>query len=245
MRTTALATARRGGRISARLRIGAALAGIGLAVALGGSGGPARAAETNALLFREGVLDTVAVGGTLRYEARRSGRAAAPRDEESPDTAPADIRLDLTRVSDSDAELTASAGDVTQRVGSFPAKMGNPVVMYFLETILRDMASQAGGSPFYIRNRIKESLSREAEVRAVEVQVDGRAVAAQEVIVRPFASDAARDRMQGFADLALTAVVSDQVPGWYVSLAATAPAPAGSGLPGYSNTVRFVGEATK
>ena len=42
------------------------------------------------------------------------------------------------------------------------------------------------------------------------------------------------------ADLAITAQVSDAVPGWYYTLRASAPAPDGSDGPGYTNAITFV-----
>ena len=143
--------------------------------------------------------------------------------------------------------MAASAvqGETRQRAGTFPDSVGNPLIMYFLETVLRDMANQAGGSPFYIRNRIKDALLRDADIRPVELTLGGATVAAQEVTLIPFANDAARDRMSGFADLALVAVVSDAVPGWYYSLPATAPAAPGAAGPGYSNAITLLPEAAK
>lgn len=216
---------------------------LGLVLGLGFGTPPAGAAETYQLLFREGVLSGVGADDTLSYIARRSGRSAPePVEAAGQDMAPppAELRLDLSVAPGDEVILTAIRGETRQRAGTFPGSVGNPLIMYFLETVLRDMASQAGGSPFYIRNRIKDALLRDADIRPLALSLGGGTVAAQEVTLHPFAEDAARDRMSGFADLTLVAVVSDEVPGWYYSLTATAPAAPGEDGPGYSNAITLL-----
>lgn len=221
---------------------------LGLVLGLGLGTPPAGAAETYQLLFREGVLSGIGASDTLSYTARRSGRSAPePVQAAGQDMAPppAELRLDLTVAPGDEVILTAVQGETRQRAGTFPGSVGNPLIMYFLETVLRDMSNQAGGSPFYIRNRIKDALLRDADIRPVELPFGGATIAAQEVTLLPFANDAARARMSGFADLALVAVVSDAVPGWYYSLTATAPAAPGAEGPGYSNAITLLPEAAK
>ena len=216
---------------------------LGLVLGLGFGTPPAGAAETYQLLFREGVLSGVGADDTLSYIARRSGRSAPePVEAAGQDMAPppAELRLDLSVAPGDEVILTAIRGETRQRAATFPGSVGNPLIMYFLETVLRDMASQAGGSPFYIRNRIKDALLRDADIRPLALSLGGGTVAAQEVTLHPFAEDAARDRMSGFADLTLVAVVSDEVPGWYYSLTATAPAAPGEDGPGYSNAITLL-----
>lgn len=215
---------------------------LGLVLGLGFGTPPAGAAETYQLLFREGVLSGVGADDTLSYIARRSGRSAPEPVQAGQDMAPppAELRLDLSVAPGDEVILTAIRGETRQRAGTFPGSVGNPLIMYFLETVLRDMASQAGGSPFYIRNRIKDALLRDADIRPLALSLGGGTVAAQEVTLHPFAEDAARDRMSGFADLTLVAVVSDEVPGWYYSLTATAPAAPGEDGPGYSNAITLL-----
>lgn len=221
------------------MRIRTAILALTLSLGLGVP--PAAAAETYQLLFREGVLSGIGAGDTLSYIARRSGRSApAPVPGQDIAMPPAELRLDLTVEPGSEVILTAVQGDTRQRAGTFPGSVGNPLIMFFLETVLRDMASQSAGSPFYIRNRIKDALLREADIRPLDLSFGGATVSAQEVTIRPFAKDTARERMSGFADLALVAVVSDAVPGWYYSLTATAPAAPGEAGPGYVNAITLL-----
>lgn len=89
----------------------------------------------------------------------------------------------------------------TRQIGPFPISGGDPVLIFFLEQTARDMARLTGGSPFYIRNRIKDALFRDGRI----VQSGGRSVAS----FQPFASDPNAARMAGFETLTLTFVLDD------------------------------------
>ncbi|WP_413205982.1 hypothetical protein [Rhodospirillum sp. A1_3_36] len=192
---------------------------------------------TYQLLFREGVLDKVAKDAVLDYAIHRNGWSAPQQQGIAPEASKFDGSLALTTGADDSVVLTLKQGERKSSAGTFPRSVGNPVIMYFLESVLRDMANQAGGSPFYIRNRIKAALLEAAEVKPVSVTLDGRDIQAQQVTIHPFAKDQARDRMFGFADLKVVAILSEEVPGWYYSLSAEAPRTVGGKETGYSNVL--------
>jgi hypothetical protein len=102
------------------------------------------------------------------------------------------------------------------------------------------MAETAGGSQFYIRNRVKESLIQPTEVEAGTATVDGAEIEIQTIRLNPFEGDPNADRMMGFGALELSVTMSHSVPGWYVSLVAEAPAPDGDGLI-YRSSMTFEG----
>ena len=134
--------------------------------------------------------------------------------------------------------ITLQEGGRTRILGTYEAVTGNPVIMYFLESTLRQMADVSGGSPFYIRNRIKEALLEDAEIVPAEFDLGGQIIAAEQVTIHPFANDAARNRMGDFADLTLSVTVGEAIPGWYGKLAAfTSP----DGDEAYSNTLTLTG----
>lgn len=83
--------------------------------------------------------------------------------------------------------------------GPFPVSGGDPVLVFFLENTARDMATTTGGSPFYIRNRIKDAVFQGGTVRR-----DGGKVTVE---MQPFAEDPNRDRMGGFQTLTLRFVM--------------------------------------
>ena len=86
---------------------------------------------------------TVPDGGTLRDVTGGVVRLEAVEDDGEP-------ALRLVRESDGKPHP----------VGTFPAGVANPLLLYFLETTVRATAEATGGSPYYIRNRIREALRR-------------------------------------------------------------------------------------
>ncbi|MFB9947437.1 hypothetical protein ACFFP0_01185 [Rhizobium puerariae] len=212
-----------------------------------GFAGAASAAGTYDLLFHKGSLSGLdapppaGVGkqppDTLLYDRVLS----AGKKGEAPDSD--NIGLQLT--GDDNVALILRQGPRMRSLGNFPASVGNPLIMYFLESTLSDIAAQSGGSPFYIRNRIKEALLKDAEIVPVSVQLGDRDIAAQRVTLHPLEKDKARARMGRFAELALSVVVSEEVPGWLYSLEATVPEGQGAEDAGYRNVITLTdkGEA--
>ncbi len=90
--------------------------------------------------------------------------------------------------------LVKEADGKPQPMGTFPTGVANPLLLYFLETTVRAVAEKTGGSPYYIRNRIREAL-----VAADLGSGDG----AREVVLTPFATDANKAKMGVFADLTI------------------------------------------
>lgn len=195
--------------------------------------------ETYALLFRNGTLDTVEDGIRYGREVKNTAMPeAAARDTGTISIAFEPPEGDTPRM----ARLSFVQDGRSKGIGSFPASVGNPVIMYFVESVIRDMAETAGGSPFYIRNRVKEALVESAQIETVEVMLDGAPVTAQAVTMRPFAGDPNIDRMKGFGDLALTVTMSEEVPGWYYSLdARTAPRDGAGSETDYRSVMTFAG----
>ncbi|WP_417605792.1 hypothetical protein [Primorskyibacter flagellatus] len=190
-------------------------------------------AKTYDLLFRDGTLDEISRDKTLFYH-REVTNALKPEAGER-DTG--DIALNFSTDEDGMLKISFHKEDKMRGMGRFPASVGNPMIMVFYESVIRDMAESAGGSPFYIRNRVKDALIQTSEVIEGEAEVDGRMVATKTVSLFPFKDDPNRDRMQGFGDLEMQVVMSEDVPGWYLSMTADAPG-AGDG-PVYHSEITF------
>ncbi|MFZ5963724.1 hypothetical protein ACOXXX_12280 [Thalassococcus sp. BH17M4-6] len=176
--------------------------------------------ETYDLLFKNGTLDDVPRDAVLVYDREVTNAI-------KPDTGPRDTGRVVLQVEEGSAPtafLRFEQGDKYRNLGKFPASVGNPMIMYFVETVARDMGESAGGSLFYIRNRIKDALVTPTDAVPGEAQFDGRTIATTSVTLRPFEGDPNVDRMQGFGDMAMTVTMSDEVPGWYHSLSAKASA---------------------
>ena len=82
-------------------------------------------------------------------------------------------------------------------VGTFPPGVANPLLLYFLETTVRATAEATGGSPYYIRNRIREAFV------AADLGPGGDPEGSHAVTLSPFAQDPNRAKMGLFADLLL------------------------------------------
>lgn len=200
-----------------------------LASAMSAVTGMAFAAGPYDLLFRQGTLDDIAPGTEIIYD--QSGAGVAEAAEVLADL---DLRLSVHDAQESYLELFDT--DRFRRLGTFPTAVGNPLLMYFFETTIRDVAQLSGGSPFYMRNRFKEALLAEATPDTVTRDFDGTEVSTKEITLHPFQGDINSAKMGGFEDLALTISVSDAVPGWYQSLAAVS-----AGGDGYDYRVTVVG----
>lgn len=117
--------------------------------------------------------------------------------------------------------LTREEEGQVRPVAEFPASGPNPVLLYFLETTARNMADATGGSPFYIRNRMREALvGAEVAPEAGEGPVT--------VTMQPFEHDANRGRMGIFADLVIGVRFMPEEPGQILELSADT-APVGDG----------------
>lgn len=191
----------------------AAVLAAGMAVAA-----PLEGDKTYDMLFREGTLDRIDRDAALVYSREVSNTLkpeAAARDS-------GDVKLTFREGEADMAMLQFHKDEKHRALGQFPASVGNPMIMYFYETVVRDMAEAAGGSPYYIRNRVKEALVAPSDIETGEAVVDGETVETRTIRMYPFAGDPNVERMQGFGDLELRVTMSEAVPGWYMSLVAEA-----------------------
>ncbi|SES96233.1 hypothetical protein [Paracoccus homiensis] len=98
-------------------------------------------------------------------------------------------------------QVVQKTDDRSRKIGPFPVSGGDPVLTFFLEQTTRDMAALTGGSPFYIRNRIKDAVFRGGDITPDQ---NGRTARFQ-----PFADDPNAERMHGFQTLTLTFHLDD------------------------------------
>ena len=140
--------------------------------------------KTYDLLFRTGTLDTMESAQTLLYS--RDVMNLLKPDAAQRDTG--DIALFLRPENPDEAMLEFRQQEKSRRLGKFPASVGNPMIMLFYEKTIRDMAEAAGGSPFYIRNRVKEALVQPSTVELGEATVNGTTVPTKTIRLYPFAN---------------------------------------------------------
>lgn len=170
------------------------------------------------LIFRTGTLDGLAPGAALRYRTLREGLDPNSRGEQG--------ALSLTLENPAVARLSRSDGDRTRIIADFDAGAGNPLAMYFLESLTRDISAATGGGVFYIRNRLKDALLAPVSIEEVAAPLPGGEAAARRITLAPFTEDPNAVRLGVFAGLRIAVTVSESAPGYYVSLDAETPAAA-------------------
>jgi hypothetical protein len=170
------------------------------------------------LLFATPHLAGVAPGAVLRYDHVRHSDPAIGI---GPDL---DQAIALTMGDAGAASFTLDADGAPRSFDVDSKVPGNPLLMVFLENALRSVASATGGSPFYLRNRMREAL-------AGGLTEDG-----DRIVMKPFENDANRARLGAFADMALSFELSQATPGMIVAMRAEAgPADA----PIYAEEIRY------
>lgn len=133
------------------------LAAVATALALALGAAAAAAGTLSDLVLAPGVFaGSGELPAPLRYRHTRAAFGAAPALDETLSLTPATVdgtpRLVLSR----------SRGEEAPReITSFATGSANPILLYFLESAARATAEASGGSPFYIRNRIRDALGAE------------------------------------------------------------------------------------
>lgn len=116
--------------------------------------------------------------------------------------------------------LSFKEGEREVTLSPFTDDGGNPMLIFFLESVAKAVAKSTGGSPFYIKNRIVETFQEGAEISPVELVRDGAPVEASRIAYTPFAKEKLKDRLQNFADMEIAFILSDAVPGGIVEMRA-------------------------
>ncbi|AXX96672.1 hypothetical protein [Profundibacter amoris] len=194
-----------------------------------------RADSATDLVFSTGVLDNIPQQKTVTYDHIRLG----PEDSGLNLIENGAVSLSVAEGENGGNEAILEMRDngTLRNRTPFPADAGNPLVMAFLESSLRSMAQITGGSPFYLRNRIKESLRSGGQVTPTSFTIDDKSMPATSITFQPFQHDKNAARMGDFANLTLTFVVSDDVPGGFVLFSAATPMVDGNSL--YRETIRY------
>jgi hypothetical protein len=189
-------------------------AALGLALAL--LAGAAPAATPTQLLFETPHFATATVGEPLRYERRR---VSDPAWKLGPDMTEA---VTVTPMAGGATEVTLTPeGGRTRRLTPFEGVPGNPLLMVFLENTVRAVAQATGGSPFYLRNRMKEAL-RDG---LTESEGEGGLTV---LTAQPFAADPNAPKMGPLGQLTLRFELAEAEPGAFRLMRADAARPDGT-----------------
>jgi hypothetical protein len=199
----------------------------------------ARAEDLAGGLFAVDVFADLEPGDRVHFSHVRSTGQADPRVQPIVDGS-ASLRVGANAAGERELEVTLTSAGRARPVPSFPGAAAHPLLLIILESTVRNMAELTGGSPFYIRNRMREALWTAATApEPAELVLDGATLPAEAVVVRPFVADPNRGEMGAFAELELRFVLSEAVPGGIARLEAeTGPGP--EGTPELAETIAFV-----
>jgi hypothetical protein len=184
--------------------------------------------------------------GGIRQAARleyRFAREAAAASADEPGSYTDRVDIDVRPRADGGKDVWTDFLSAERHV-PFPPLMdfhGNPVVMFFLERDVDEMHRLTGGPASYFRNRIRQAFVDQAQVSAIELQREGKAVPATEITLAPFAQDQHIAVFPGLAEKRYRFVLSDAVPGRIVEIQSEAPGKASQFST--KETMTFVGEA--
>ena len=118
---------------------------------------------------------------------------------------------------------------------------GNPLLMLTLERDALEMKDLVGLSTTYFRNKIRESFVTGAAITGATFDLDGTAVPAREITVRPFVGDGRLGRIPSLQAKSYTFVLAEAVPGMIAEIRIAVPADAAMDAPAFSQRTTFTG----
>lgn len=119
---------------------------------------------------------------------------------------------------------------------------GNPLLMFFLEHDVQQMKAQFGLPAAYFRNRVRAAFIDRAPVEDVSITIDGKAVPARRITMRPFADDAHLANLPAVRNKTYIFVLADAIPGMLLDLRVDMPADPSANAPAISEEIVFKGE---
>ena len=119
---------------------------------------------------------------------------------------------------------------------------GNPLLMFFLERDVLQMRAQFGLPAAYFRDRMRAAFIDHAAVEDVSVTIDGKAVPARRITLRPFADDPRLANLPAVRNKTYIFVLADAVPGMLQELQANMPADPSANAPAFREEIVFKGE---
>lgn len=120
------------------------------------------------------------------------------------------------------ADVDILRGDQHSEAGPFPTMSGNPIALVLLERDVKEMAQLSKGSPFYIRNRVRDALGTGA-VEEAKFSYDGREVKGWKMTMVPFAADPNKDKLAELVGRRYVFLFSDEVPGGLYEIRVVTP----------------------
>lgn len=178
------------------------------------------------LFFDTPYLTKVPPGTTLNY-AYKHTTSKADLGEGFDETMAMQVTAPPEDTSKRVADVVIRRGDKEGEAGPFPTMNGNPIALVLLERDVKEMAQLSKGSPFYIRNRVRDHLA-DGTVEPARFSYDGREIEGWKLSMKPFAGDPNKDKLQELAGRHYEFLFSEQVPGGIYAIRVVTPAKDGA-----------------
>lgn len=203
-------------RLLAGLALSAAVPAFAQAAAASDAVPPPSKAEQ--LLFMAPQMADMKAPRTLAYDYASASAAGTTRDHAKLATQPA-----------ADGHCCAAhveflSGPQAVTLPDLDDPQGNPILMYFLESEVRQLERATKGQSAHFRRRIRTALADDARVTDTTLRWNGKDVPAHVIRIAPYATDPYRKRFETEAATEYEFTLSDAVPGGVLRLAATVPA---------------------
>lgn len=201
------------------LRLATRCAAVVLSLACAGA---VWAAPTGSqLFFEEPYLSKVEPGTTLNY-AYKHVTAEAKLGEGFDETLAMKVTAPADDPSKRIAEVVIRRGAREGEAGPFPTLNGNPISLILLERDVKEMAQLSKGSPYYLRNRVRDHLAT-GTVEPARFSYDGKEVEGWKLSLRPFAEDPNKEKLQELTGRRYEFLFSEAVPGGLYSIDVVTP----------------------
>lgn len=208
--------ARRAGHMTAHL---AALVAIMLGAVV--SGAALAAPSATELFFDTPYLARVAPGTTLDYTYKH---ATSSKDlgDSFDETLAMKVDAGPDGGDDRVANVVIHRGEKEGEAGPFPTRNGNPISLVLLEREVKELAQLSKGSPFYLRNRLRDHLAA-GTVEPARFSFDGHEVEGWKLTMTPFADDPNKDKLLELAGRRYQFLYSQAVPGGLYEIRVVTP----------------------
>jgi len=193
----------------------------GLAALLLTATGAFAAPNGTDLFFGKNYLDTVQPGTRIAYDYKHMAS-----EEKLGESFDEKMELNVTAPPE-DASKRIAAVDITRgdrhtEAGPFPTMNGNPISLVLLERDVKEMAQLTKGSPFYIRNRVRDSIAS-GTVEATTFDYAGKPMEGWKLTMAPFANDPNKEKLLELAGRRYEFLFSDAVPGGLYAIRVVTP----------------------
>ena len=178
---------------------------------------PISQAET--LLFMTAHLKDVSTPSRLHYAFRKSGTLEQGFSDS--------VDVDITGQPDGSKKGSARFFSGKRQI-PYPDvehAEGNPVLLFYLEREIREMARLTGGKPNHFRQRIRAALAESAQIEPIDIRFAGRTIAAQQITISPYESDPNRGRYERLATKQYVFTLSEKIPGLIYQVRGHVPVP--------------------